>query len=445
MVFVPDAFYRCRQLLDAATGGIRRAAEQTAGDIDWSEWRPGRPTVLCLDRALFRKDLAELRQRSNLNLATVGAKRIKRPQEAWVPPRWRRQTYFSYDIAHELASHRQGLADFGLHLLRTAQREHPVHAVLTANTDYWQDEALKFACSALDIPFLVLSRENYGIAKARETFREIYRKARFRYEGAGIAVASPTCVKTFNESGSAPTARVEATGWPRYDAWLDVKPLPPEQRTFVTLLSYVAPLYWAQQNFKEVLDIFVDAAIAYRKRNPNGPYRFVVKMKKPNEGEDHYVFCPRLRDAPVELTADIPLPEIAPQSRILIGFNTLALLEALLGGGAVVIPCWSDAERTPDQSLMHRDDALDAKVAYFPTSAAAFTELFHRAIDDQLPAKGSVEQCYERFSRQSLLVPGVPASAMVEKFIRSFISPGALATAGAEFDSTLPSAARKAS
>ena len=38
-----------------------------------------------------------------------------------------------------------------------------------------------------------------------------------------------------------------------------------------------------------------------------------------------------------------------------------------------------------------------------------------------LPAKGTLEQCYERFSRQSMLVPGVSASTMVEKFIRACI------------------------
>jgi hypothetical protein len=414
-------------MLDAARGSVRRAAEQTAALINWTDWRADRPTVLCLDRALFRKDLTEMRPRVDLNLVTIGVAQIKRPQEAWMPPRWRRQTYITYDLAHDAIGFRRGIADFGRYFLEAAQRVHPIHAVLAANADYWQDEALRIACQELGIPFLVLSRENYGIAAARDIVRQRHRDARFHYNGAGIAVASPTCVQTFRESGSAPTARVEATGWPRYDAWADVKPLPPEQRTFITLLSYAAPLYWAQQNFKEVAEIFVDAAIAYRQRNPNGPYRFVVKMKKPNEADIHYDLCPRLRDAPVELTEAIPLPEIAPQSRILIGFNTLALLEALLGGGAVVVPSWADAERTPEQSLMHRDDPLDSKVAYFPTSAVEFRALLDRAVEDQLPAKGSVAQCYERFSRQSLLVPGIPASTMVEKFIRSFIDPAARA------------------
>src|SRR4051812_48437464 len=97
-----DAFYHCRLLLDGATGRVRRAAEQAAALIDWSGWQPDRPTVLCLDRALFRKDLAEMRRRSNLNLVTVGAARIKRPQESWMPPRWRRQTYITHDLKHEL-------------------------------------------------------------------------------------------------------------------------------------------------------------------------------------------------------------------------------------------------------------------------------------------------------------------------------------------------------
>jgi len=418
---VPDAFYHGRLLLDGATGRIHRAAEQTAHLIDWSGWRLGRPTVLCLDRALFRKDLTEMRKRSDLNLVPISVAKIKKPQEAWVPPRWRRQTYITHDLDHDIARFRGGLLAFGRHFLETAQRTHPIDAVLAANADYWQDEALRLACRALGIPFLVLSRENYGIAKARDMVIERHRDARFRYDGAGIAVASGTCVKWYEDVGSAAGARVEATGWPRYDAWLDVKPLPPEQRVFVTLFSYAAPLYWAQQNFKEVLETFVDAAIDYRRRNPDGPYRFVVKMKKPNEADIHYEACPRLRDAPVELTEAIGLPELAPASRILIGFNTLALLEALLGGGAVVIPSWADADRAPEQCLMHRDVPLDSQVAYFPTSAADYKALLDRAVKDALPPKGSIAQCYERFSRQSLLVPGVPASAVVEKFIRSFI------------------------
>ena len=416
-----DLFYTSRLLLDVARGTLEKKARALAAEVDWSGWQPGRPSVLCLDRALFRKDLEQLRPRANLNFPTIGVARVKKPQEAWIGPKWRRQTYFGYDLDHRLRAARQHLVAFGKAFLQSVVQTHPIHAVMAANTDYWQDVALQLACRELNIPFLVLSRENYGIKFARETLYDIYEKAHFEYLGKGVAVASETCVACLKQSGSLNDAQITVTGWPRFDAWSDVVPAKDEDRIFITLLSYAAPLYWAQDNFTQVLESFVDAAISYRSRNPDGKYRFVVKMKKPNETDIHYEMCPRLREAPVEITADIPLPEIAPRSRIVIGYNTLAVLESLLGGGAVVIPCWSDAKRSPDQSLMHYENPQDASVAYFPTSLAEFNGLLNGAIDGRVEPKGSREACYARFSKQSLLTPGISASARVEDFIRSFI------------------------
>ncbi len=47
----------------------------------------------------------------------------------------------------------------------------------------------------------------------------------------------------------------------------------------------------------------------------------------------------------IEVVADMPIPELATQSRLIIGFNTLAVLEGLLADCAVAVPVWGDASR----------------------------------------------------------------------------------------------------
>jgi hypothetical protein len=418
-----DAWYTLRLSLDEVFGRQDALARAVAGRVRWGQMVDGRPTVLCLDRAMFIKDITEMQKRTNLNLPCLHVKEVKWPQEKWVPARLRRQTFLGSDLRTRLPRLREGLRKWGVALLSEISKRHRIDAVMAANTDYWQDEAVRLACTTLGIPFLVMSRESYAIGRGRKYVSDVYAAADFQFQGAGCLVASKSCEAFFSAQPGMLGRPVQATGWPRYDAWLD-RTLPPlDQRNTYTLLAYGDPssYHYAARNFRDVLLSF---ASAVRKLRAAGDQRsrFVVKLKKNNEGGYIHEAVPDLRTLGVEVRGDIPLPDLFAESRLVIGYNTLAILEGLLGDSAVVVPFWGDAERAPFETLLHPDEAQDAEVCYFPRSGAEFETLLARSIAGDLPAKSTRAARLARFSRHSIVSGEETSSARAEAFIRGILS-----------------------
>jgi len=130
---------------------------------------------------------------------------------------------------------------------------------------------------------------------------------------------------------------------------------------------------------------------------------------------------PGYESAGLLVTADLPLPELLADSRIAIGYNTLAILEALLADTAVVVPCWGDSKRDQHRSLVHFENEQDQQVCYFPYSSQEFRQILDQAINGSLQPKGTREDRLGRFSLHSKVDPTKRASQEVEKFIRSFL------------------------
>jgi hypothetical protein len=407
-------FYLTRLALAALTGAIDRAGRTVASEIDWETWQPGRPTVLCLKRQTFIKDVREARSRTDLNLVTVRATRIKTIQENWIPPEWRIQSYFTDLLNREMADFRPHLQRFGEAFLKAAMQVHPVDAVMAGNTDYWQDEAVRLGCKALGIPFLVLCRENYTIAQDRSNVLNHYTKARFHYSGAGVAVYSEISKATMDRIGAYPKDSIWVTGAPRFDHWHQLKSLPESERNCIVLLSYAHKIYDAMENFRETAEIFSE----YAARVPD--LKFVVKLKKSNEDVDAFALYPPLREAKVELTADWSLLDLYPKSRAVIGCNTLAVVEALLSDAAVIVPAWADALANPSTCLYHYDVPEHAKCIYFPRSAQEFRNLMDRAITGSLPPLGTPEERLACFNDHIAFSRDRTAAQKLEDFIRHF-------------------------
>lgn len=407
--------YLTRLALESRTGGVERAGRRMAAGIDWSTWKPGRPTVLCLKRATFIKDVQEARATTDVNLVTVPATRIKRIQEKWIPPEWRIQSYFTDLLNRDLAPFRPYLQRFAEAFLKEAAKLHPIDAVMAGNTDYWQDEAIRLGCKALGIPFLVLCRENYTIAQDRANVLNHYGKAKFRYSGAGVAVYSEISKATMERMGAYPPGSIQVTGAPRFDQWLGLKSVPEAERNCITLVSYAYKIYEAMENFRDVAEIFTELAA----REPK--LRFVLKLKKSNEDVDAFALYPALKGSKVELTADWSLVDLYPRSRAVVGCNSLAVAEALLSDAAVIVPAWKDALTNPDVCLYHYSVPEHAKCIYFPRSAEEFRGLMERAIAGILPPLGTREERLACFNEHIAFTPDVSAARKVEAFIRHFI------------------------
>lgn len=404
--------YRLRQFFDDATGSTTVRAKRLARDIDWSKWSADRPTVLYLDRALFRKDVEETRARTQVNFVGISSTKLKRILERWVPPQGRDQTYFTHLLETKLHYLKKTLEAFGVAFLSEARAERAIDAVMTGNTDYWQDEAIKLACERLGIPFLVLARENYVTGYDYTMVTERMAKAKFKFRGTGVAVFSARSKFAFESTGAFKHANIAVTGAPRFDKWADVPTMPPEQRNLMILLSYAAPLYMGEDNFRQVAAMFAEAA-----EQAPPQHEYLLKVKKKSDAEIVHDNSPELRKTKVRIIWDDPLYELFPRARVIIGYNTLAALEGLLADIPVIVPCWADAVRDGSELLIRHDDPIDQAAIYFPKSPAEFKALLHQAAEGTLRSKGTLQQRRACFGTRIHLPENGTSSREVEKFI----------------------------
>jgi hypothetical protein len=66
---------------------------------------------------------------------------------------------------------------------------------------------------------------------------------------------------------------------------------------------------------------------------------------------------------------DTPLYELFPRARLVVGFNSLSLVEAMFTLARVTIPCWGDADRSREELMFDPDDQELKKVVAFARSS----------------------------------------------------------------------------
>lgn len=378
--------------------------------------RPGEPVVLCLARSQFEKDLDEMRRLTPLNFVTVRATLPKTIQERWIAPEHRIQANFANYIETTCRDRRPTLERFATAFIDELCRKHPIDAVLSANIDYWQDEAIKIGCAARGIPFLTLCRENYTIPCTMPYNMDYYEKARFTYRGAAVAVFSDTTRGFMLDGARIAAPDVWVTGAPRFDRWLEVEPLPLDRKSALTLIAFNGPLYWAPDTFAEILGVFADRA----KASPR-PLDWVVKVKKGGDMEDVRADLRGKDGSALTFDPDASLYELFPRSRAVVSFNSLATIEALLADSAVIIPVFGQTDRPRDELLIDPRDELSNQVFHFARSAAELDGLLARAAAGDLPPRGSRSERRAMFSRHFFLPEDGTASRAVERFIRHYI------------------------
>jgi len=410
-----------RSVVSFVGDDIQRAARKLAQEVSWDGVVPGRTTVLVARRAQFSKDVEQLRQRTNLNFAAISAVKVKKAQEPWVPENLRQQTYFTA-LLDEAPDLKNRLQEFGCVFLQEASRKIRIDAFMAANFDYWQDEAIKLGCAVLGIPFLVLSRENYTIPWTSPWLHQRIAEAKFRFHGNGVACFSHA-TKTAMSPGMSNPDDIWVTGAPRYDPWLHIVPRPVSEKTHITLVTFNLPGYSAQDLFSEVLQQFAETSVA----TADEQMTWMVKCKKRADYDEISTMVPASNN--LSLTYDTPLFDLFPVSRLVIGYNSLALVEALLTDTPVVIPWWGQTKDKPSQFLLDPNDPAVAEVIYIARSPEEFVALLHRAATGDDLRRGTEAQRRAIFSRHMQLQEQGTASEAVESFIRYYLAKAASAPA----------------
>lgn len=340
--------------------GPKFSAYLTYLAIDWGD-NAGEISVLCLGRESFVKDIKELRARTRLNFPMVVGG-FTRFQMGWTPPAMQVQTFYQAyrgaDRERALAKSRQ----YARSLIMYASRRKPIHAVLSANFDYWQDAGFKMACQELAIPFLVLSREHPVIPKVCDMVVDWYRRARYRFEGSAIAVAGPSTREVLIRAGGiCDPDQIVMTGLPRFDAWLNVdSSRASDQRALVTLLTFTEG-YYADDTFKEVLRVFCEAA----QRHRHAGVQFLVKTKDMDDTLALRRLVQAMKCSEVVCTHERELFDVLPDSRLVINYNSLSLVEAAMANAPIVIPAWGECQDRGPQAMYSAEEPAVARVAKF--------------------------------------------------------------------------------
>jgi len=401
--------------------GLRALTSLYMISLDTEKCVAGKPSVLCLARLHFERDIAQLRDRAqDYNWIKLPEDKLGRVQMPWVPPVLRQQAFYKNSYPRDCFAISEKMGEI---ILDKLAKKYPVVAAVSANIDYWQPEGLRRACNKRFIPFLTLCREVQTIPMTYDKVIEHYNSIHYKYDGEAIAVFSNRTREAFVHSNFCNPERIEVTGPPRLDPWLENmnKPSKPlAERSIITMLSYFNPLYFAQENFFEAIGILGKVAA----ESADSGLTFKVKCKgKADCGNVLAAVAEKNIDvAKLALTYEADLLPIYNNSRVVIGYNSLAVIESLFSNAIVIVPHWGDADGDPDYQNINPHDPLAQKIFYFPKSAAEFEDLVRRAVGNNLPAKDvSVEDKLKYMNFYFHLVLGETASDRVRDFVRRSI------------------------
>jgi hypothetical protein len=397
--------------------GPRLAAYWTYISIDWGPFDPEHPTILCISRFHFEKDVHEMRKRTQLNFVSILGGFV-RFQYGWFPEGMKTQTYYQmFDGPGKEEAIRKSNA-YAKRLLELVQKKRKVSGILSANFDYAWDIGFKNVAKDAGLPFLVLSREHLTIPYSINRVMKWYRDSQYVFNGAGIAVAGKQMKDSLNEIGHIiGSENIHVTGLPRTDAWLEVPTdLPVSERPYITLMPY-ARGYFCDEDFPETARRFAELSQKYKSSN----VKFLVKGK---DYEDICLVKEILKDLDVsniEFTSEKPLFEVFPKSRLVIGLTSLSLVEAVISRAQVVCPTWGISDKDPTILNYNPKDPEIAKCILFPRSLKeldSIVETAVRAEHDLLDL-----EAVKAFKNKFFFFPeNGSSSAEVEKFILRYIS-----------------------
>lgn len=395
--------------------GTKFAAYLSYLGINWGVSKPG-PTILCLDRESFIKDIKELRERTRFNYPLVIGG-FTRFQMTWFPAKMQIQTFYQIYEGKDRDSAIEKSTQYALQLIKFASGKKSVNGVLSANFDYWQDVGFKNACKELGIPFLVLSREHPVVPKACDEVTDWYVKSAYRFDGTAIAVAGKSTRDVLEKVGCICTPeQVVITGLPRFDAWLDVDSTQPiEKRRLVTLLTFTEG-YYADKTFKDVLQVFCKAAQRYSDLNVN----FLIKTKDINDTILVKQLIQSMDAQHVECTHELELFKVLPESRLVINYNSLSLVEAAMARAQIVIPAWGECKDRGAEVMYSIENPKVAQVVQFAYSGEELLDAIASSIAGKV--RSFENQSIDDFINEFIYIPSKNScSKEFEKFVLKYI------------------------
>lgn len=291
--------------------------------------------VLCFSRHLFDKDFEQMSYRIRtygwiwFNKSYVIAYHDK------IPKKYRRQMDYTEGL-NDPGVNWEKYISRGCQLLREIGMKKKIACFMVANIDYWQDYTLKVACRRLGIPVIALQKEFPISARNRNTFLQRYRD----YDPIvdGIAVFGSAAKTVYENNGMTRYCDVVVTGAPRLDRWMSIETQTNSRQILLLSFRKGYSLDIESGFFDLVFSIVAktkqldDAVLLIKAKNAEDRDA-IVDWSSENEILDH-----------VEVSHAIPLYDAIPSSRVVIGYNSMALVEAMISDVPIFVPDWYTIE-----------------------------------------------------------------------------------------------------
>ncbi len=403
-----------RQLLRwiAALLGPRRAAALAMLRLDPGNFRPGRDTVLCLTRPHFALDVEQLRKLDHVNWIALNLILLGEMQRAWASAEMQEQTYYQKTCGDaRYAARWERMNEFARALLRRIGRRYPLSGLLCANIDYWQSEAFRNAARELGLPFLTLSRENLLTRYDERLILERY--TGFRFTGDAVAVFGEWMREALLRAGCVREDQIVVTGAPRLDVWSNAAATA-ASRDGIVLISFADPNYYAPEAFRLTLERFVAAAA----RNAAANVRFVIKAKNK---EDRLAVLAMCGAAPLpsnlEVTSSVSFETLLPRARLVLGFNSMAVFDALFTSAPLAVPDMLDTRRGTDHLMFDPEDPLCRRVLRFYRTPQELDAVLDAAAAGETAARQDTTDRRALIARYVHFPESSSATELVERFV----------------------------
>jgi len=323
-----------------------------------------RVLVLNLNKPGFWEDIAaSFGEAADFELVSWPTFALTSFSAALLAPELSNKKYDTDDPAIEASKvrYRAFLSALWSHVLRYRK----IDAVLTANFGYYNQREFAAALHAAGTPFIALHKENVKSPGRVKYWEPVYR-ARGRFEGSKIIVYSETERGLQVASGVADPSDVVVTGMPRLDRAHRARTHPPAEPRLQLLffafwkrekltatervsnarLRIESDEEWSRRNWNMLCEGTYRAVIELARSRPD--VRVVMKTKPQSVrleeilkmlGSTQEDLPPNFEIVkggdPIDLIAD---------SRVVVGFNSTALLEALAAGKPVIVPDFAEAQ-----------------------------------------------------------------------------------------------------
>jgi hypothetical protein len=318
---------------------------------------------LFVARDVAYKDLDELRVRSSGEWFSYAQSFLHLALRAWLPRDFFVQLEFQERLQNDQSLDVVRPLKFATSLLRSLVRRHGIAAILSSNVDYAQDEFLRRAGKALGLPFFVLLKEHVNTSYGMSVWSKEYERTGYRFEGDGVAVFGQSTRDILIRNGVLSGERISVTGPPRFDAWRDVEPS--GATDVLVLCAFSHPHQEGASSFPAVVSAFSAAAASAGAAGSGS--RFVVKCR------DHYEIARVAKMLPavhrLELVSDVSISSLFLRARLVVGFGSLALVEALFSGAAIATPRFGSCTNDQDVQFDESDPLVSKVVCFLRTES----------------------------------------------------------------------------